>query len=147
MRTVFIFSISLLFSACSYFAVGRYPFAEQYKTSVSKEDLINLINSFKKTYPEYSSTTFKDHDSESNDYWYLSYFNDDKNRRIFFSYVIEKQGKATLGLVSVMSKKRYFDWYQINKDLFSWKKDREIKDYFEKEILNKILAQKPVLSN
>jgi len=137
----------LLLSACDFFAVGSYPFAEYYTFhKYSKESLIKRINIFKDNHPEYKLLkTFDDgreeevadsYDENGNMYMVYFYFRD----LDLSIHCVIKEGQENpvrLGFTACSSGRNFGDWKRVNKDLEK-EENIALKQKFETEILNDI---------
>jgi len=134
----------LILSACDFFAVGSYPFAEYYTFHKdSKERLIKRIRVFKENHPEYKliKTNSDGHEEEvlgqetSSGYSIYFYFQDID----LTLHCIIKGGPGNstrLGLDACSTGRDFGgNWQRINKDLKK-NKNAALKKKFEEEILN-----------
>jgi hypothetical protein len=124
---------------------GSYHYAEWYIFERQQDDLITIITDFKNQNPEYKAMfTLKSGETEemsdkfANSYYVCSFYL--KEKEIFLSCRthnnVMDSTQSGIGLVAVQKKDSY-RWRLVNKEL-SGKENKEVKELFETEILNKL---------
>lgn len=129
--------MSGFFISCGFFGAGSYPNAEQYAIELSRRELIEKIDSLKKTYPEFR-TGYSDH---SDDPFYSFYFYlEDKEatvHSVFYLGENQDEKPTRIKLVNISYDKRKTPRDINTKDL-SKEENNEIKKQFETVILDKL---------
>ncbi len=122
-------------------AAGSYPYAEGYDIDAKEDDVINAIDSFKKTHSTYDppvETQLTDGQRDSNDHWYHVYFYyPDKDQLIKTWIRPGDKYKTTFAFVAVNQGLVIGNWKRINRD-FSDKENEEQKNLFEQRILKEV---------
>jgi hypothetical protein len=127
------------------FSAGSYPYSENYLINQPKDSVIKKIEELKEEFPNYKVPSFIWAGEEitlndkflENGYYTFYIFIEEKNQ-IVHSYIREINSNATIiGIVSVQNGLTLGNWMVINKDL-SEEENKEIKYYFEKNVVSKI---------
>ena len=138
----------LVITACNFFAVGSYPYAEYYKFDMTRDSLIRKMNQFKDENPQYKVfTTDQDNNIvelsvgvESYGFWCVNYnIGNDSTILCVINMSDQIKEKPTyLGFVGFSTKKNFGNWKDINTKELSRKENKFIKKKFEKDILDKL---------
>ncbi|MEE1900094.1 hypothetical protein GN157_12365 [Flavobacterium rakeshii] len=133
--------LSLMFLVSCNFAPGSYPYAEIYTIEVGYNNLIQAVEEFKRTHPEYivpdSVGLYDGKSDRPDDHWYHIYFYNKTQNKILYTWVRTSDEGCSFAFVAVNDGLKLGNWKYINKD-FSSKENRLEKQYFETEILNYI---------
>lgn len=122
------------------FAPGSYAYAEEYEINANENDLIEVINDFKKDNPEYvvpeQSQLVDGRNKEvGQDFWYHIYFYYKAENRIVKCWTrpINKK-KTTFAIIGINQGLTLGNWKMINKDFNNTDNEKE-KKRFQEEIL------------
>jgi hypothetical protein len=133
-------------------SAGSYAFSESYEFPYSEARVIKAIENFKEKNPKYqvpevsifSNNSFKLEDSRSeNGLWFIAYFYDADENRIFNIAIRGNETNTTLEFVSINNGLKIGNWKDINRD-FSYDENERLKNRFEESCLNPI---KKLLNN
>lgn len=149
-KNIFLLIVLLELTSCS-FTSGSYPYAETYELNYSEEEVKTAITKFKQEHPEYivpkvtvdgkETWDLIDEQSKEPNHWYIVYFYYPKENQIILTWIrpAEKR-KTTFAFVSINEGLTLGNWKEINKD-FSRSENKEEKEKFEQQILNKIMEK------
>jgi len=129
----------IIFSGCSYFAAGSYPFSEKYLIDTTEEAVIKAVNTFKAEHGSYVAPKYlEDGRKDSSDYWYHIYFYLPEEKIIVYCWTRPETKKETgFAFVGINEGTGLANWKDINKDFSSEDNKRYLK-IFEKRLLEPI---------
>jgi hypothetical protein len=127
-----------------FFGVGSYPYSEDYEFRIRRDNLIKVLESFKKNHPAYEipkQVGIEDgFDSDSNKIFYNAYiYLRNKNQIAHFVLIqdIDDRSKSAIWLHAVNDGLQLGHWRIINNDI-GRTENLEIKKQFTTEVLDKL---------
>jgi len=129
----------IIFSGCSYFAAGSYPFVEKYLIDTTEEAVIKAVNTFKVEHASFVAPKYlEDGRKDSSDYWYHIYFYLPEEKIIVHCWTRPETKKETgFAFVGINEGAGLGNWKDINKDFSSTDNKKYLK-IFEKRLLKPI---------
>lgn len=132
-------------SFVSGFSGNSYSNTEKYVVSLPYNDLKNRINTFKEENPQYFLITSNEkgedivyEDDEDERYYYIFFYYKDIDLTIQCLLEPKNEGNSLLSLYAVSKGVNFASWKLINTDDLTKKENKELKNKFETEILDKL---------